>query len=168
VPFALWSRKQPQDDWTKGGDGATFAAPASRACLGRGTEPFGPGTMTENQQDRDVATWISRPSERLVRSDQRGVFDVSRLRQLMAERGANQAAVAGYCGFSQAHLSRILNGKGTVGPKAAARLIAWMQGDPDTLALPVLSKLNYKLAHASPAARVEALHLLAALERLLG
>jgi hypothetical protein len=86
----------------------------------------------------------------------------------MAERGANQAAVAGYCGFSQAHLSRILNGKGAVGPKAAAQLIAWMEGDPDALALPVLTKLNYKLAHASPAARAEALHLLAALERLLG
>lgn len=74
----------------------------------------------------------------------------------------------GYCGFSQVHSSPILNGKGTVGPKAGAPLIAWMEGDLDALALPVLSKLNHKLAHASAAVRAEALHLLAALDRLLG
>jgi transcriptional regulator with XRE-family HTH domain len=85
----------------------------------------------------------------------------------MVERGANQAAVAGYCGFSQAHLSRILNGKGTVGPKAAKLLIAWMEADPEPPTPPVLTRLNDKLAQASPAARAEAFHLLAALERLL-
>lgn len=85
----------------------------------------------------------------------------------MAERGTTQADVAEYCGFNQAHLSRILNAKGTVGPRAAAQLIAWIPGDPDALALPVLTKLSYKRAHASPAARAEALHLLTALERLL-
>ncbi|WP_363318945.1 helix-turn-helix transcriptional regulator [Brevundimonas sp.] len=121
--------------------------------------------MAEHQQD--VSTGISRPPERHVRGSERGVLDVARLRQLMAERGAIQAAVAGYCGFSQAHLSRILNGKGTVGPKAARLLIAWMEADPSPPSSPVLTRLNDKLAQASPAARAEALHLLAALERLL-
>jgi transcriptional regulator with XRE-family HTH domain len=121
--------------------------------------------MAEYQQD--VSTGISRPRERHVCGSERRVLDVARLRQLMVERGANQAAVAGYCGFSQAHLSRILNGKGTVGPKAATLLIAWMERDPNPPTPAVLTRLNYKLAHASPAARAEALHLLAALERLL-
>ena len=95
---------------------------------------------------------------------------LARVHTKIRETGASQSDVAKACGFTQPHISKVLNGKVKLAKKTAAGLEKWLdqnreapEPSPQTL-----ETIEAKLNALGPKRRMQFMQLLAAVDELLG
>lgn len=94
---------------------------------------------------------------------------ISRVRLLVATRRIRQQALAEFCGYSQAHISKVLSGKAALSGPLAARFEAWLRNNEPAEAptSEEIEALVTGFAAASPDRRVHILHILKGLSALV-
>jgi transcriptional regulator with XRE-family HTH domain len=92
---------------------------------------------------------------------------IARVESKMRKTGANQSTVASDCGLSQPHISKVLRGKIRLADKTAAKLESWLTSERAEAPSPALSRIARKLESLTPERRMQFMHLLAAIDRLM-
>ena len=90
---------------------------------------------------------------------------ISSVQKKMRKLGATQAQVANACGFSQAHLSRVLANRLPLAKKTRERLQAWL--DDDGSARAEIAAIVDRIVRADDEKRSKVLAVLRALETAL-
>lgn len=94
-------------------------------------------------------------------------LDLTEIKRRMADEGVTQTALADICAVSQAHLSKVLNGKVSLSGRTAQALSEWVQRRGGTRPNATLISIEQKLRLAPPARRMQIMHLLRSVEQLI-
>jgi transcriptional regulator with XRE-family HTH domain len=95
---------------------------------------------------------------------------LARVDSKMRETGATQSDVAGACGMTQPHISKVLRGKVKLAKKTVTKLERWLTSPSEAPpeAAPTLETIAAKLESLRPKRRMQFMQLLAAVDGLLG
>lgn len=96
---------------------------------------------------------------------------LAKVKRRMSETGATQSDVASACGLSQPHISRVLRQDLKLCRKTESRLQSWLDsaaGAPPGRAQDPMHSIAAKVDALSPRKRMQFMHLLKAIDELLG